>query len=414
MRTRRQGQAAGAPSAEPSVDGSEPSASMSVETRSMRRARTARVGGEEGPEGLGGGGGGQEATSAPSRNAVSRLTAGRAAARTVARTPASSRRSARIAANGTSAQDQDDVTAAAHPAARLEARLDEVAEAPEEGHDDSVADGRDAAASVLPPAVDLPPPTLASRLQSWLQDDDDESEASDEEDRMLERALQAMRGETGVAASNAAHASNDAGSGDEGFQPLALSEADRRALAAAAAAKEISWNPETGLGRFQHDEGEEAPSAPELPGSLLKSLTVPPLDSRRANRLAAKVAPDTAGSNWYDLPAPTLTTQLKRELQLLKLRSVTDPKRFYKSADSSKYPKYFQIGTVIEGPADFYSSRLSQRERKQTITDELLADQALKSYRKRKYLQIQDAKQSGGRGFYKKVKNKRKPSWAKD
>lgn len=32
-----------------------------------------------------------------------------------------------------------------------------------------------------------------------------------------------------------------------------------------------------------------------------------------------------------------------------------DPKRFYKSADHSKFPKYFQFGTVVEGPTEFYS-----------------------------------------------------------
>lgn len=32
-----------------------------------------------------------------------------------------------------------------------------------------------------------------------------------------------------------------------------------------------------------------------------------------------------------------------------------DPKRFYKSADQTKFPKYFQFGTVVEGPTEFYS-----------------------------------------------------------
>ena len=32
-----------------------------------------------------------------------------------------------------------------------------------------------------------------------------------------------------------------------------------------------------------------------------------------------------------------------------------DPKAFYKKLDSTKFPKYFQMGTVVEGAADFYS-----------------------------------------------------------
>ena len=47
--------------------------------------------------------------------------------------------------------------------------------------------------------------------------------------------------------------------------------------------------------------------------------------------------------------------QVKRDLRLLRLRGAMDPKRFYKSFDQSKFPKYFQFGTVVEGPADFYS-----------------------------------------------------------
>ncbi len=50
--------------------------------------------------------------------------------------------------------------------------------------------------------------------------------------------------------------------------------------------------------------------------------------------------------------------QVKRELRLLRLRGAMDPKRFYKSFDQSKFPKYFQFGTVVEGPADFYAGAL--------------------------------------------------------
>ena len=35
----------------------------------------------------------------------------------------------------------------------------------------------------------------------------------------------------------------------------------------------------------------------------------------------------TSGSEWYNLPRTSLTPELKRDLQLLKMRSVLDPKR---------------------------------------------------------------------------------------
>ena len=38
----------------------------------------------------------------------------------------------------------------------------------------------------------------------------------------------------------------------------------------------------------------------------------------------------TAGSDWYNLPKTVVTPELKRDLQLLKMRDVLDPKRFCK------------------------------------------------------------------------------------
>ena len=35
----------------------------------------------------------------------------------------------------------------------------------------------------------------------------------------------------------------------------------------------------------------------------------------------------TAGKNWFDLPRTELTPQLKRDLQLIKMRNVLDPHR---------------------------------------------------------------------------------------
>jgi len=36
-------------------------------------------------------------------------------------------------------------------------------------------------------------------------------------------------------------------------------------------------------------------------------------------------------------------------------RGALDPKAHYKKLDTTKFPKYFQLGTVVEGAADFYS-----------------------------------------------------------
>ena len=81
-----------------------------------------------------------------------------------------------------------------------------------------------------------------------------------------------------------------------------------------------------------------------------------PRDTWSLDRQAAKLAPKTAGKQWFDLPAQQMTDETKRDLKLLQLRGTFDPKRFYKSSDHKKgLPKFFQIGTVVASSADFYS-----------------------------------------------------------
>ncbi|KAH7513586.1 hypothetical protein JRO89_XSUnG0176400 [Xanthoceras sorbifolium] len=116
---------------------------------------------------------------------------------------------------------------------------------------------------------------------------------------------------------------------------------------------------------------------------LVDGLFVPPNNPRKLNKLLKKQVKDTAGTSWFDMPAATITPELKKDLQLLKLRNVIDPKRHYKKGDSKSktLPKYFQVGTVVESASDFFSSRLAKKERKATLADELLSDRNLGQYR---------------------------------
>ncbi|KAF9306745.1 hypothetical protein BGZ74_003922 [Mortierella antarctica] len=121
----------------------------------------------------------------------------------------------------------------------------------------------------------------------------------------------------------------------------------------------------------------------------------------------------TTGKGWFDLPQQVMTPELKRDLQILKLRNVLDPKRFYKREEKGKpkFPKYFQVGTIIEGNTEFYSSRLTKKERATTITGEVMKDEVGRDYYKRKFDEIQVSKQSGGKRFNKKGKGKQSKSW---
>ncbi|XP_004378815.1 deoxynucleotidyltransferase terminal-interacting protein 2 [Trichechus manatus latirostris] len=114
----------------------------------------------------------------------------------------------------------------------------------------------------------------------------------------------------------------------------------------------------------------------------------------------------TAGNGWFGMKAPELTDELKNDLKALKMRASMDPKRFYKKNDRDGFPKYFQIGTIVDNPADFYHSRIPKKERKRTIVEELLADSEFRRYNRRKYSEImaEKAANAAGKKFRKKKK----------
>lgn len=93
----------------------------------------------------------------------------------------------------------------------------------------------------------------------------------------------------------------------------------------------------------------------------------------------------TLGPGWFNLAPAELTEELRQDLKMLRLRNFVDPKRFYKAPVGMT--QVLHVGTVVEGTGD--PSRLTRRERKRNITEEIMADDRLKDYSKRTYLDIQ-------------------------
>ncbi|KAL8515339.1 hypothetical protein ACS0TY_014155 [Phlomoides rotata] len=142
---------------------------------------------------------------------------------------------------------------------------------------------------------------------------------------------------------------------------------------------------------------------------LIDGLFLPPNDPRKLNKLLKKQVKDTVGKNWFDVPAQTITPELKKDLQLLKLRGAIDPKRHYKKGDSRSktLPKYFQVGTVIESASEFFTGRLTKKERKATLADELLSDGKFLDYRKRKVREIEEVNRPAGNDKWKTNRHKK-------
>ncbi|MBA0585441.1 hypothetical protein Gotri_014227 [Gossypium trilobum] len=110
---------------------------------------------------------------------------------------------------------------------------------------------------------------------------------------------------------------------------------------------------------------------------LIDGLFLPPNDPSKVNKLLRKQVKDTAGTAWFDMPAPTLTPELKKDLQLLK------------------------VGTVVESVTDYYSGRMTKKEKKPTLADELLSDPAVRQYRKRKVREIEERNRPAGNEKWK-------------
>jgi hypothetical protein len=109
------------------------------------------------------------------------------------------------------------------------------------------------------------------------------------------------------------------------------------------------------------------------------------------------------------MPRTKLTPELKRDLAAIRMRDVMDPKQhFKKDGRRNAIPEFSQVGTVIEGPTEFYSARLTRRERRRNIVEEVLASSEASAKFARRYNDIQQRKSSGRKGYVKKFVAKRK------
>ena len=152
----------------------------------------------------------------------------------------------------------------------------------------------------------------------------------------------------------------------------------------------------------------------EIGGALNKACASNPGGSSLMSD-AKQIVDNTAGKGWFSfqssLDPSTSHSQsdasetLMKDLQVIKNRNYLDPKKFYKSSD--KFGKHLQVGTVIEGTGEYFSSRLTKVERRKTILDEVMADRGTRKYANRKFSEVQKVKISGGKDYYKKLKEKR-------
>ncbi|EJK71923.1 hypothetical protein THAOC_06597 [Thalassiosira oceanica] len=115
---------------------------------------------------------------------------------------------------------------------------------------------------------------------------------------------------------------------------------------------------------------------------------IPTTFSSSFKKRARRQHDNTAGSGWFNMNPTAMTDDLKADLSIIANRNYLDPKKFYKSSDKFD-GKVLQVGTVIEGSSEFFSSRLAKRDRRQNLTEEIMADSGVSNYAKRKYREMQ-------------------------
>lgn len=141
--------------------------------------------------------------------------------------------------------------------------------------------------------------------------------------------------------------------------------------------------------------------------------SVPPYEvSQRKLKIQRKLEREkTKGKGWFGMPATEKTEEIENDLKVLQMRSVLDSKRFYKKNDLKVLPKYFQVGKIMDSPLEYYNNRVTKKQRKKTLVDELLADAEFQKYNKRRYKQIIEDKSKKDYKLYresKKIKKKNK------
>ena len=105
----------------------------------------------------------------------------------------------------------------------------------------------------------------------------------------------------------------------------------------------------------------------------------------------------TLGDKWGDMKKQDVNPDLQSDLAILQLRKFLNPKSFFKSSENKNLPKYFQVGTIVEGGDDFVGGRLKKKEKRTNLIDLFLKEDGDLKFSRKKFLEIQKEKQKKSR-----------------
>jgi len=103
-----------------------------------------------------------------------------------------------------------------------------------------------------------------------------------------------------------------------------------------------------GIGDYRSGAGPAVPVA-SVSSRDVRGAPVRPVHDKRLREKEGRIRREEKLSKWFGLPKRKLTPEMEQELQVLKLRSSFDPKRFYKANDSKALPTHFVMATEVGG-----------------------------------------------------------------
>lgn len=139
----------------------------------------------------------------------------------------------------------------------------------------------------------------------------------------------------------------------------------------------------------------------------LPPLTISKRKRIQENKLKRE---QTTGPEWFNMKAMELTSELKSDLDAIRLRSHLDPKKFYRRTDMKEYPKFFSIGTIVNAPSEPLTNNLARSSRKKSLAEQLLEEDEEKNFTRKKWTLLMKSKpkkrHNRTKGTYKRNRNK--------
>ena len=119
--------------------------------------------------------------------------------------------------------------------------------------------------------------------------------------------------------------------------------------------------------------------------------------------MAPRKSPSKPPRQFWELVTPEMTPEVKRELEILSMRGYWDTKSFFKGDRKKReLPKEFELGRVVSGNFDSRRQRLTRREIKASLADELASDELFRS-RSDKVIEKEKEKRSTPRRSKRRV-----------